>query len=86
MLPFIRDIVPEDMILVKNEPSLGSEDFAYVSTKVPAMMINLGAGSRAQGFSYALHSPFVTPDEGCLPIGAALYAHCATEWLRAHQQ
>ena len=86
MLPFIQDIVPADKIIVTaNEPSLGSEDFAYVSTKVPAMMISLGAGSTAEGFHYALHSPFVTPDEGCLPVGAALYAHCATEWLRAHQ-
>ena len=34
-----------------------------------------------QGFQYALHSPFVTPDEGCLPVGAALYAHCAASWL-----
>lgn len=86
MLPFIQDIVPADKIIVTtNEPSLGSEDFAYVSTKVPAMMISLGAGSTAEGFHYALHSPFVTPDEGCLPVGAALYAHCATEWLRTHQ-
>ena len=46
MLPFIKEIVPEDKVFVReNQPSLGSEDFAYVSTKVPSMMINLGAGS-----------------------------------------
>ncbi len=82
MLPFIQQVVPADQVIVKeNSPSLGSEDFAYVSTKVPSMMLNLGAGSTDQGFQYALHSPFVTPDEGCLPVGAALYAHCAASWL-----
>ena len=86
MLPFIQEIVPAQQVLVKqNEPSLGSEDFAYVSTQVPAMMISLGAGSKGEGYHYALHSPFVTPDEGCLPTGAALYAHCATRWLEKNQ-
>lgn len=86
MLPFIKEIVPEDRVFVReNQPSLGSEDFAYVSTKVPSMMINLGAGSTEEGYTYALHSPFVTPDEGCLPVGAALYAHCATRWLEENQ-
>lgn len=86
MLPFIRQIVPPEKVLMQqNCPSLGSEDFAYVSTKIPAVMINLGAGSRAQGYDYALHSPFVTPDEGCLPVGAALYAHCATQWLEQNR-
>ena len=85
MLPFIQQVVAPDLVTVKeNSPSLGSEDFAYVSTKVPSMMVSLGAGSTDQGFHYALHSPFVTPDESCLPVGAALYAHCAAGWLAAN--
>lgn len=85
MLPFIQQVVAPDLVTVKeNSPSLGSEDFAYVSTKVPSMMVSLGAGSTDQGFHYALHSPFVTPGESCLPVGAALYAHCAAGWLAAN--
>lgn len=83
MLPFICEIVGESNVTaLDNAPSLGSEDFAYVSTKIPAMMINLGAGDNASGYNYALHSPFVTPDEACLPLGAALYASCAEQWLK----
>jgi len=78
------EVAPDLVTVKENSPSLGSEDFAYVSTKVPSMMVSLGAGSTDQGFHYALHSPFVTPDESCLPVGAALYAHCAAGWLAAN--
>lgn len=82
MRPFIEEIVAKECVIARdNSPSLGSEDFAYISTKIPAMMINLGAGSIDQGYNYALHSSFVAPDENCLPVGAALYANCATQWL-----
>ena len=59
----------------------GSEDFAYISQKVPAVMIALAAGNPSKGYTYPLHHPKVRFDEEALPIGAAIHAYCAMKWL-----
>ena len=43
----------------------------------------LGAGSIAEGHSYSMHNPRMVVDERALPLGAALYAHCATRYLQS---
>lgn len=63
----------------------GSEDFAYVSQEVPSLMLALAAGQPDQGYRYPQHHPKVTFDESVLPIGTAVFARCAMEWLREHQ-
>ena len=52
----------------------GSEDFAYVSQKVPALMISVTAGEKEKGYIYPQHHPKAEFDEDVLPIGAAVYA------------
>lgn len=59
----------------------GSEDFAYISQKVPSMMLALAAGTPEEGHSYPLHHPMVTFHESVLPIGAAVLAQFALSWL-----
>jgi metal-dependent amidase/aminoacylase/carboxypeptidase family protein len=58
----------------------GSEDFAYFSREIPAVMVALCAGERAAGFIYPLHHPKADFDEKVLPIGAALLAKNALTW------
>lgn len=55
----------------------GSEDFAYISQQVPALMLALAAGQKSKGHSYPTHHPKVTFDEESLPYGAAVYAQMA---------
>ena len=55
----------------------GSEDFAYISQRVPAVMVALPAGN----CGYPLHHPKVVFDEDALPVGAAVYARTAMEYL-----
>jgi metal-dependent amidase/aminoacylase/carboxypeptidase family protein len=45
-------------------------------------MLALGAGEKGKGYDYPLHHPKVCFDENALPIGVALYAKIATEWLK----
>lgn len=52
----------------------GSEDFAYISQKVPSVMVALAAGEPSKGYDYPLHHAKVRFDEDALPVGAALYA------------
>ena len=63
----------------------GSEDFGYVSEKVPALMMALGGGSPEQGFPYPQHHPKVNFCEDVFYIGSAVYANTAIEWLKLNK-
>lgn len=64
--------------------SSGSEDFAYVSQRVPTVMLALAAGDRREGYEQALHHPYTRFDEAALRFGAAAYAGMALRYLEAH--
>lgn len=61
--------------------SMGSEDFACISSLVPSAFIFVGAKNPDASECVNLHNPRVVFDENCLPIGAAVYATIATRWL-----
>lgn len=65
--------------------SAGSEDFAYVSQKVPAVMLALAAGQPEKGYIYPQHHPMVKFDEEALVNGSAVYAYTAMRWLEEHR-
>lgn len=60
----------------------GSEDFAYISQKVPSVMVAIAAGETGKGYDYPLHHPKVKFDEEALYMGAALYAHIAIRYFQ----
>lgn len=62
----------------------GSEDFAFVSEKVPTAVAYLAAGSIEAGYPYINHHPKVLFDEEALWVGSAVYANTAIEWLANH--
>lgn len=64
----------------------GSEDFAYISQEVPSVMLAIAAGEPEKGYTYPLHHPKVTFDESVLPVGAAVFAHTAMEYLKTHKK
>lgn len=47
----------------------GSEDFSYVSQKVPSVMVALAAGDSREGYVYPLHHPHMRLDLHALPVG-----------------
>lgn len=61
--------------------SAGSEDFAYVSHRVPSVMLALAAGQPEKGYGYPQHHPMVRFDEAALCDGAAVYANMALQFL-----
>ena len=62
----------------------GSEDFAFVSCKVPTVGMFLSAGSPEEGYAYSQHHPKVTFDDSILYRGSAAYAYFAARWLEEH--
>lgn len=71
--------------LGKNKPAGGSEDFAFVSHKVPAVSMFLSAGSSQDGYVYSQHNPKVRFDDSILSLGSTVYAYTALRWLEEHK-
>ncbi len=59
----------------------GSEDFAFVSHRVPTVSIFLTAGNCNEGYVYGQHHPKVKFDDSVLYCGSAAYAYTALRWL-----
>ncbi len=63
----------------------GSEDFAFVSHRVPTVSMFLTAGSSLNGYCYSQHNPKVRFDDSVLHIGSAAFVHIALRWLEEHK-
>ncbi len=66
--------------ILQPKAGLGAEDFGAFSDIVPGAMFTLGC--RIEGNERQLHNSHFDLDEGCLPVGAALLAQSALEYLR----
>lgn len=63
----------------------GSEDFGFVSEKIPVTMMMLGAGTPANGYVYPQHHPKARFDDTSLQHGVAAYVYIAMRWLEEHK-
>lgn len=85
---YTQDLLGQDQVLKAATVGLGvvpgSEDFAFVSEKVPSTVIGLGANFEVDGVIYPQHHPKVVFDESILAKGTAIYATCALKWLQNH--
>ena len=68
----------------KAAKATGSEDFAYFSQEVPAIMLAIAGGKAQDGYTIPLHHPQMKLDENILPYGAAVFAYNAVRWLEEH--
>lgn len=85
IVEFSKDIIGEENINITPMKS-GTEDFAYVGLKVPAVMINIGAGSAEEGYPLSMHNAGMVFNEDILPIGSALYADVAAKYLKKYSK
>lgn len=69
----------------KSPKTSGSEDFAYISHKVPSIMLALAAGQPEKGYNYPQHHPKVKFSDEALPMGSSIYAYTAMGWLKEHK-
>ena len=67
------------------KPGGGSEDFAFVSHKVPTVSMFIAAGNANEGYAYGQHHPKVKFDDSILFEGSAAYAYMALRWLEEHK-
>lgn len=60
----------------------GSEDFAYVSQRVPSIMVALAAGDSREGYEHPLHHPKMRLDMKALAYGSAALAEVAMRYVK----
>uniref|UniRef100_A0A0E0LIZ5 Peptidase M20 dimerisation domain-containing protein n=1 Tax=Oryza punctata TaxID=4537 RepID=A0A0E0LIZ5_ORYPU len=78
------DVLGEDGVKV-GTPFMGAEDFAFYAQRFPAAFVMIGVGNETTMRKvYPLHSPHFVIDEDVLPVGAALHAAVAMEYLNKH--
>lgn len=59
----------------------GSEDFAFISHKVPTVGLFMAAGNSEEGYEYNIHNPKLKLDDSILWRGSAAHAYVAMRWL-----
>jgi amidohydrolase len=74
-----RELVGETAV-VTDEPSMGAEDFAYMTQKAKGAMFMLGAAI-GDGLIRNHHTDIFDIDESVLPIGAAVLAETARRFV-----
>lgn len=76
----ICNMLPEYRVMGGMQ-GMGSEDFAEITDRVPGAYFMFGAGVPDNTKWVGQHNPKVLFNEDILPIGAAVYAQVAMNWL-----
>lgn len=74
-------VVGRENVVWGDAPSMGGEDFAYFLEKIPGTFFHLGCGNEERGIIHPIHSARFDIDEGCIKVGAALFAQFAMDYL-----
>lgn len=86
-LEVMEDIVGANGVLKKLEPTMGSEDFAFMLQEKPGCYVFIGNGDgnhRAEGHGLGpcnLHNPSYDFNDELLPIGASYWSRLAEQFL-----
>ena len=73
-------------MIMRQQPNLGVEDFAYFLRERPGTFWHLGCGKPGMEKIHPLHSAEFDIDESCLPIGVAIQAASALTFLHLRNQ
>ena len=81
---YMNELVGQEAMVIPPSAGGGSEDFAFVSHKVPTISIYMAAGNSAEGYYYNIHNPKLVLDDSILWKGSAAHAYIALRWLEEH--
>ena len=83
MISAARKILGNEHVL-ESPMYMGAEDFSFLSQKAPGCFLSLGTHDPKWDVSSKLHQPNLLISEQALPLGAAILASVALEWM-AHK-
>lgn len=76
-----NEIIGKENVLEQKAPKMGVESFAYFANERPAAFYFLGSGNKGKNTAQPAHSNLFNIDEDCLPIGVAIQASAAFNFL-----
>ena len=74
-------VLGKENVLEQRAPKMGVESFAYFANERPAAFYFLGSGNKSKKTTEPAHSNLFNIDEECLPIGVAIQALAAFNYL-----
>ncbi len=69
-----RELFGNDSVVIRENPIMAGEDFAFYQQHFPGTFFFLGSGTEATGSTYSWHHPRYNIDEECFKTGSALMA------------
>ncbi len=74
-------VIGADKVIELTVGSMGSEDFAFYTQKLPGAMFRLGVRAKNDAETYPLHHPRLNIDESALPVGIAIFVEATRDFL-----
>lgn len=81
----LKDILKEKDLVKIDEPSLGSDDCAFFSEKIPVVYMRYGSYDEKKGYVNDLHTPFFDFDENLLSKTSGRLSYLAINLLKMMQ-
>lgn len=77
------NVVGENNVILMSEPLMGSEDFSYISNKVPSNFFFIGIKESQEEIETLLHHPRLKWDDKHLEVSSRALAQVAYDYLEA---
>lgn len=77
----LANVVGEDNVILMTEPLMGSEDFSYISNRVPSNFFFIGTKENQEDIETLLHHPRLKWDDKHLEISSKALAQVAYDYL-----
>lgn len=74
-------VIGADKVIELPVGTMGSEDFAFYTQKLPGAMFRLGVRAKDDAEPHPLHHPRLNVDESALPVGMAIFVEAARDFL-----
>lgn len=81
---YMNELIGQGAMVIPPSAGGGSEDFAFISHKIPAISMYMAAGNSAEGYVHNIHNPKLVLDDSVLWTGSAAHAYVALRWLEEH--
>ena len=77
-----ESILGKDKVIMKEQPSMGADDFSYFTNEICGAYYNLGCGNKSKGWVASLHSEHFMVDEECIKTGIRLQVETLLKLLK----
>ena len=74
-------VIGADKVIELPVGTMGSEDFAFYTQKLPGAMFRLGVRAKDDAEPHPLHHPRLNVDESALPVGMAIFVEATRDFL-----